>query len=111
MQATSQRSSFKANGKFWTDAIHSLELYIKKQISNRRAWGTFSKVIPPAAPQRPYSVILERGGVTEQFFLRDQEVARFATTGTEIYVSTEIRTALQHLDKRTSGKSSARSWA
>src|SRR5262245_32258391 len=105
-----QTAGSKANNKFWIDAVNSLELYIKKQVANRRAWGTFSKVVPPSAPQRPYSVILERGGVTEQFFLREQEVFRFATTGTELYVANEIRAALHHLDKRTKGKSSTQAW-
>ena len=98
----------KRDEKFWSDAATSLELFLKKQVANRRAWGTFCKVIPPAAPQRPYTVNLEREGVTQQFFLKEKDVARFATTGNDLSLSTEIRTALQQLEKRTKRRSAER---
>jgi hypothetical protein len=47
-------------------------------------------------------------GVTQQFFLKEKDVARFAATGNDLSLSTEIRTALQHLEKRTKRRSAER---
>ena len=94
-------SGCKRDPRFWSDAASSLEIFIKKHVAHRRAWGTFTKVIPPTAPERPYTVILEREGMVEQFSLKDEDVARFATTGNDLSFSTEILAALQHLDNCT----------
>ena len=98
----------KPDRNFLSGAIASLEIFIKKQVANRRAWGTCIKVVPPAEPLHPHTVVLEREGVTERFFLKDQDVARFASTGADYSLTTDVRNALNHLEKRTSRKSALR---
>jgi hypothetical protein len=44
--------------------------------------------------------MLEKGAVSEQFFLPAKDVDLFARTGTDINLSSEVRTALKNLDRR-----------
>lgn len=81
-----------------------LEQCVKKILKMRGAFDVFFKVQPPASPERPYSVVLEKGAASEQVLLPQKDVARSEATGTDIFVSTDIRTALRHLEKRAARK-------
>jgi hypothetical protein len=77
-----------------------LEQCVKKILKMRGAWDVFFKIQPPATPERPYSIVLEKGTASEQILLSQKDVARSEASGTDIFVSTDIRTGLRHLEKR-----------
>jgi len=91
------------------DALLFLDQCVKKILKIRRAWDIFFRVLPPNSPGHAYSVILEKGTASEQLKLNQQEVSRCATSGTDIFVSTDIRNAIRRLEKRADRKSSLRS--
>jgi hypothetical protein len=81
-----------------------LEQCVKKILKLRGMRDIFFRVVPPAAADRPYAVILEKGAATEQVFIPQKDVARSESTGTDIFLSTDIRTGLRHLEKRIASK-------
>lgn len=91
------------------DTLQFLDQCVKKILKMRRAWDIFFRVLPPNNPGNTYSVILEKGTTSEQLKLNQQEVSRCATSGTDIFVSTDIRNAIRRLEKRADRKSTLRS--
>lgn len=87
------------------DEVGFLHQCIKKILRMKRAWDILFRIIPPPGPDSPYSVILEKGPLSEQVTLSNRDVARSLQSATDIYLSTEIRLALQRLEKRARRKS------
>ena len=52
--------------------------------------------------------MLEKGAVSEQFFLNARDVEAFTRTGTEVNVTAEVRTALRNLERRYQKKMAGR---
>ena len=86
-----------------------LDQCVKKILKMRRVWDVFFRVVPPINPDRPYSVILEKGSASEQLLLNPRDVGRCVAAGTDIFVSTDIRNAIRRLEKRANRKSSLHS--
>ena len=82
--------------------------YIGKVLLFRGARDVTCKVFRPSGPGGPYPAMLEKGAVSEQFFLNARDVDMFARTGTEINLTTEVRTALRNLDRRYQKKMAGR---
>jgi hypothetical protein len=85
-----------------------LTKYIAKLLMMRGARGVTCKVFRPSGGGGPYPAMLEKGTVSEQFFLNARDVDLFARTGTEINLSGDVRTALRNLDKRYQKKMAGR---
>ena len=71
--------------------------------------GASCRVFAPGGGTRTYSVILEEGGIREQFFIENKHVERFAESGNEQYVLTYIRTGIHNLDRLVTKKQKSRS--
>jgi hypothetical protein len=85
-----------------------LSKYIAKLLMVRGARSVTCKVFRPTGAGGPYPAMLERGAVSEQFFLNARDVDAFTRTGIEINLSNEVRTALRNLDKRYQKKMAGR---
>jgi hypothetical protein len=53
--------------------------------------------------------MLEKGAVSEQFFLNPRDVELFVRSGNDTNLTAEVLTAFRNLDRRLKRKSSARS--
>jgi hypothetical protein len=77
-----------------------LSKHIGKLLMFRGARDVKCKVFRPTGGGGAYPAMLEKGAVSEQFFLPAKDVDLFARTGTDINLSSEVRTALKNLDRR-----------
>ena len=82
--------------------------YIDRMLMMRGARDVTCRVYRPSAPGNPYPAMLEKGAVSEQFYLNYRDVDVFTRTGTEVSVSTEVRMALRNLDRRYQKKMAGR---
>ena len=85
-----------------------LSKYIGKLLMFRGARDVTCKVFRPSGGGGPYPALLEKGAVSEQFFLNARDVDLFTRTGTEINVSAEVRMALRNLERRYQKKMAGR---
>ena len=85
-----------------------LSKHIGKLLLFRGARDVRCKVFRPMGGGGTYPAMLEKGAVSEQFFLNAKDVDLFARTGTDINLSTEVRTALRSLDRRYQRKMASR---
>jgi len=86
-----------------------LTKYIEKLLMMRGARDVKCRVFRPSGGGGPYPAMLERGAVSEQFFLNARDVDLFTRSGTEINLSNEVRSALKNLDRRYQKKMAGRS--
>lgn len=85
-----------------------LSKYIGKILLFRGARDVKCKVFRPTGSGASYPAMLEKGTISEQFFLNAKDVDLFTRTGTDINLSTEVRTALRNLDRRYQKKMAGR---
>jgi hypothetical protein len=85
-----------------------LSKYIGKLLLFRGARDVTCKVFPPTGNGGAYPAMLEKGAISEQFFLNPRDVDLFARTGSDINLSSEVRTALRNLDRRYQKKMAGR---
>ena len=95
----------KTNRNQQETTLSFLDQCIKKCLRIRRAWDIFFRIVPPSTPDAPYSVILEKGASSEKFFLTQRDVARSVAAATDVYLTTDLRLAIQRLEKRANRKS------
>ena len=81
---------------------------IEKHLIHRGRRAASCRVFAPGGVTRSYSVILEEGGIREQFFLDNAHVERFVETGNEQFVLNEVRTGIRNLDRLLTKKKTAR---
>jgi len=86
----------------------TLSKYIGKLLMFRGARDVTCKVFRPTGGGGAYPAMLEKGAVSEQFFLNAKDVDLFTRTGTDINLSSEVRTALRNLDRRYQKKMAGR---
>ena len=82
--------------------------YIGKILLFRGARDVKCKVFRPTGSGGGYPAMLEKGAVSEQFVLNAKDVDLFTRNGTDINLSTEVRTALRNLDRRYQKKMAGR---
>jgi len=87
----------------------SLFRLIEKLLFQRGGRNITCRIFKPTAPGNPYPALLEKGAVSEQFFLKPRDVEQFVRSGNDTNVTAEALTALRNLDRRLKRKSSARS--
>jgi hypothetical protein len=85
-----------------------LTKYIAKVLLMRGARDVKCRVFKQSGGGGPYPVIIDRGAVSEQFFLNARDVDVFVRTGTEINLTNEVRAALKNLDRRYQKKMAGR---
>jgi hypothetical protein len=85
-----------------------LSKYIGKLLLLRGARDVKCRIFKPSVGGGPYPAMLEKGAVSEQFFLKAKDVDLFARTGTEVNLSNEVRAALRNLDRRYQKKMAGR---
>lgn len=83
------------------NSVNFLEQSVKNFLKVRRAWDVIFKVLPPSSADQPYSVILEKQGRSERFCVPQREVARSVATGSDVYLTTDLRITVLRLEKRT----------
>ena len=101
MEATLTHGAGSAAG-----GSEQMSQFIKKLLMLRGARNVICRVFPPTPGQRAYLIILERDRVREQFFLRPAHGAAFGSTGLDVAMQTEVRTALHNLDRLSRRKAS-----
>lgn len=89
-------------------APNALSKYIGKLLLMRGARDVTCKVFRPSGGRGQYPAMLERGAVSEQFFLNARDVDAFTRTGIEVNLTSEVRTALRNLDRRYQKKMAGR---
>jgi len=85
-----------------------LRQLVEKMLIQRGRRRASCRVYAPAGVTRTYSVILEEAGVREQLFIEVSHVERFAESGNEQFVHSEIRNAVRDLDRKVTRKKTAR---
>ncbi len=90
------------------NAPERLSKYIGRMLLLRGARDVTCRVFRPSGNGAMYPAMLERGAISEQFFLKGKDVDLFTRTGTEVNLSTEVRTALRNLDRRYQKKMAGR---
>ena len=85
-----------------------LSKYISRLLLFRGARDVTCKVFRPTGGAGPYPAMLEKGAISEQFFLNAKDVDLFTRTGADANLSTEVRTALRNLDRRYQKKMAGR---
>jgi len=86
----------------------TLSKYIGKLLLFRGARDVKCKVFRPTGNGGSYPAMLEKGAISEQFFLNAKDVDLFTRTGADINLSSEVRTALRNLDRRYQKKMAGR---
>jgi hypothetical protein len=81
---------------------------VEKMLLHRGRRGASCRVFAPGSGNRAYTVILEEGGIREQFFIDNRHVEQFAETGNEQFVQTYIRAGIHGLDRLVTKKKAAR---
>ena len=82
---------------------------IEKLLFLRGGRDITCRIFKPTAPGSPYPAMLEKGAVSEQFFLKPRDVELFVRSGNDTNLTAEVLTAFRNLDRRLKRKSSARS--
>src|SRR5262245_39906149 len=90
------------------NVLDMLTKYIAKVLLMRGARDVKCRVFKQMGGGGPYPAIIERGAVSEQFFLNARDVDMFTRTGNEVNLSNEIRSALKNLDRRYQKKMAGR---
>ena len=85
-----------------------LSKYIGKLLLFRGARDVTIKVFRPSGNAGAYPAMLEKGAISEQFFLNAKDVDLFARTGADMNLSSDVRTALRNLDRRYQKKMAGR---
>ena len=85
-----------------------LRQLVEKMLLHRGRRAASCRVFAPGGGTRTYSVILEEGGIREQFFIENKHVEQFAETGNEQFVQTYIRAGIRNLDRLVTKKKTAR---
>lgn len=88
---------------------NTLFRFIEKLLFLRGSQGIKCRIFKPSAPGRPYPALLEKGAVSEQFFLKPRDVEQFVRSGNDANLAAEVLTAFRNLDRRLKRKSPARS--
>ena len=83
--------------------------YIGKVLLMRGARDVTCKVFRPTGGGGAYPAMLEKGAISEQFFLNAKDVDMYTRTGSDINLSSDVRTALRNLDRRYQKKMAGRS--
>ena len=74
--------------------------YIGKILLFRGARDVKCKVFRPSGNAGAYPAMLEKGAISEQFYLNAKDVDLFTRTGADANLSGEVRSALRNLDRR-----------
>jgi hypothetical protein len=82
------------------DTVSFLDQTIKKLLMMKHSWDIYFRILPPTSPDRPFGVTLEKGSLTEQFFLSQREVLRSQARRNDVTLLTETRAAVLRLEKR-----------
>ena len=90
------------------DFSGNLRQLIEKLLIHRGRRNARCRVFPPSPGLRSYSVILEEAGIREQFYVQNSNVERFAESGNEQYVLTDVRSGIRNLDRLVTKKKTAR---
>ena len=83
-----------------------LRQVVEKMLMHRGRRKATCRVFPPTSG--PYSVLIDEGGVREQFSVDQHHVAKFAETGNEQFVLNEIRNGVRNFDRMVTKKASSR---
>lgn len=87
----------------------TLYRFIEKLLYLRGGRGITCRIFKPPSSGSPYPALLEKGAVSEQFFLKPRDVELFVRSGNDTHLTQEVLAALRNLDRRLQRKSSARS--
>ena len=87
---------------------NALLKFIEKLLFLRGSRGITCRIFKPTVPGRPYPALLEKGALSEQFFLKPKDVELFLRSSNDTNIAAEVLTALRGLDKRVKRKSSSR---
>lgn len=85
-----------------------LARHIGKMLLFRGARDVKCKVFRPSGHGGAYQAMLEKGAISEQFYLNARDVDLFARTGADMNLTSEVRTALRNLDRRYQRKMAGR---
>jgi hypothetical protein len=83
--------------------------FIEKLLLLRGNRDVTCRIFKPTSAGSPYPAMLEKGAVSEQFFLKSRDVEQFVRGGNDINLTTEVMTALRNLDRRVKKKAAGRS--
>ena len=90
------------------DCSAHLRQVVEKMLLHRGRRSASCRVFAPGGGTRTYSVILEEGGIREQFFIENAHVERFAETGNDQFVLNYIRSGIHNLDRLIAKKKKGR---